>query len=119
MPSPSLQLQEGAKSGLEETCMRFRLRVLTVLAAVFAMLAIAAPAQAIKNGVPDAGAHPYVGELLFFSPTESDPRFTDPGAWFTCSGTLVSPTIVLTAGHCAFPEGTNGAPTPGNSGGND
>jgi len=99
--------------------MRFRLRIFTVLAAVFAMVAIAAPAQAIKNGVPDAGAHPYVGELLFFSPTESDPRFTDPGAWFTCSGTLVSPTIMLTAGHCAFPEGTNGAPTPGNSGGND
>ena len=93
--------------------MRFRLRILTVLGAVLAMLAVAAPAQAIKNGVPDAGAHPYTGELLFFSPTEADPRFTDPGAWFTCSGTLVSPTIVVTAGHCAFPEGTNGAPTPG------
>ena len=99
--------------------MRFRLRILTVLAAVFAMLAVAAPANAIKNGVPDAGAHPYTGELLFFGPTEIDPRFTDPGGWFTCSGTLISPTIVVTAGHCAFPEGTNGEPTPGNSGGND
>src|SRR4029078_10608597 len=97
--------------------MRFRLRVLTVLAAVLAMLAFAAPAQAIKNGVPDAGAHPYVGELLFYSPTEVDSRFTDPGAWFTCSGTLVSPTIVVTAGHCTFPEGTNGAPTPRHNGG--
>jgi secreted trypsin-like serine protease len=25
----------------------------------------------------------------------------------------------VTAGHCTFPEGTNGSPTPGNSGGND
>jgi trypsin len=99
--------------------MRFRLRVLTVLAAVFAMLAVAAPAQAIKNGVPDAGAHPYVGQLLFFDPTATDPRFSDPGGWFNCSGTLVSPTILVTAGHCTFPEGTNGSPTPGNSGGND
>ena len=90
-----------------------------MLAAVLAMLAIAAPAEAIKNGVPDAGAHPYVGQLLFFDPTATDPRFTDPGAWFTCSGTLVSPTVVVTAGHCTFPEGTNGKPTPGNSGGND
>jgi Trypsin len=96
-----------------------RLRILTVLAAVLAMLAFAAPAQAIKNGVPDAGVHPYVGELLFFDPTATDPRFTDPGGWFTCSGTLVNATIVVTAGHCTFPEGTNGRPTPGNSGGND
>src|SRR5829696_7080205 len=96
-----------------------RARILTVLAAVVAMLAVAAPAQAIKYGVPDAGAHPYVGQLLFYDPTATDPRFTDPGAWFNCSGTLVSPTIVVTAGHCTFPEGTNGEPTEGNTGGND
>ncbi len=96
-----------------------RLRILTVLAAVVALLAVAAPAEAIKNGVPDAGAHPYVGQLLFFDPTAADPRFTDPGGWFNCTGTLVSPTIVVTAGHCTFPEGTNGEPTPGNTGGND
>ena len=96
-----------------------RVRILTVLAAVVALLAVAAPAEAIKNGVPDAGAHPYVGQLLFFDPTAADPRFSDPGGWFNCTGTLVSPTIVVTAGHCTFPEGTNGAPTPGNTGGND
>jgi Trypsin len=99
--------------------MRMRLRILTVLAAVVALLAVAAPAEAIKNGVPDASAHPYVGQLLFFDPTAADPRFTDPGGWFNCTGTLVSPTIVITAGHCTFPEGTNGEPTPGNTGGND
>jgi Trypsin len=96
-----------------------RARILTVLAGVVALLAIAAPAEAIKGGVPDAGAHPYVGQLLFFDPTAADPRFPDAGGWFNCTGTLVSPTVVVTAGHCTFPEGTNGAPTPGDSGGND
>ena len=36
-----------------------RARVLLVLGAVLAMLAVALPAQAIKGGVPDEGAHPY------------------------------------------------------------
>jgi hypothetical protein len=94
-----------------------RTRILTMLAAVVAVMAVAAPAQAIKGGVADAGAHPYVGQLLFYDPTAIDPRFSDPGGWFNCSGTLVSPTIVVTAGHCTFGTGTNGEPTE--SGGND
>jgi Trypsin len=94
-----------------------RTRILTMLAAVVAVLAVAAPAQAIKGGVADNNAHPYVGQLLFYDPTAIDPRFSDPGGWFNCSGTLVSPTIVVTAGHCTFGTGTNGEPTE--SGGND
>jgi hypothetical protein len=96
-----------------------RAKVLVVLGAVLAMLVMAAPAQAIKGGVPDAGAHPYVGQLLFYDPTAVDPRFDDPGGWFNCSGTLVSPRIVVTAGHCTFGTGLNGAPTASGSGGND
>src|SRR4029450_8577377 len=75
--------------------------------------------EAMKRGVRDDGAHPYVGELLFYDPTAVDPRFDDPGGWFTCSGTLVSPTIVVTAGHCTFGTGLNGEPTASGSGGND
>ena len=96
-----------------------RVRVLLVLGAVLAMMVAAAPAQAIKGGVPDNGAHPYVGQLLFYVPTAIDPRFDDPGGWFNCSGTLVSPTIVVTAGHCTFGTGLNGEPTEDGSGGND
>src|SRR5215203_2837434 len=48
-----------------------------------------------------------------------EPRFNDPGAWFNCTGTLVSPTVVVTAGHCTFPTGTEGSPTPDNTGGTD
>jgi Trypsin len=95
-----------------------RTRILALIAAIAALMAVATPAQAIKNGVPDAGAHPYVGELLFYVPSEEDPRFDDPGAWFTCSGTLVSPTIVVTAGHCTFDIGHNGA-DGADTGGND
>src|SRR5215217_4848586 len=83
------------------------------------MLVMAAPAQAIKGGVPDEGAHPYVGQLLFYDPTAVDPRFDDPGGWFNCSGTLVSPTVVVTAGHCTFGTGLDGEPTESGSGGND
>ena len=96
-----------------------RVRVLGLLIAVLAFMAIPTPAQAIKGGLPDEGAHPYVGQLLFYDPSGIDPRFDDPGAWFNCSGTLVSPTIVVTAGHCTFGTGSSGDPTPTGSGGND
>jgi hypothetical protein len=97
-------------------------KLIASLAALAAMLAIGiVPAGAITNGVPDNNAHPYVGQLLFYVPDEVDPRFDDPGSWFNCSGTLVSPTVVLTAGHCTFGVGLDGKPTTagGGDGGND
>jgi hypothetical protein len=97
-------------------------KFLTALAALAVVLVVfVVPAGAITNGTPDNGAHPYVGELLFYVPDEIDPRFTDPGAWFSCTGTLVSPTVLLTAGHCTFAIGLNGAATSqsGGDGGND
>jgi hypothetical protein len=99
--------------------MRKLLTALVALAA--AAVIVAVPAGAITNGVPDGNGHPFVGELLFYVPDEVDSRFTDPGAWFTCSGTLVSPTVVLTAGHCTFGVGKDGvATTPtGGRGGDD
>lgn len=99
-------------------------RLLAVVSAIVGFfLLVPSQSQAITNGQPDNGAHPYVGELLFYVPDESDPRFTDPGAWFTCSGTLLNSTIVVTAGHCTYGVGHNGASTTANggtgSGGND
>jgi hypothetical protein len=79
-----------------------------VLGGLLAALLIAAPAAAITTGQPDAGEHPYVGQLLFYVPEAADSRFNDPGAWYNCSGTLVTPTIVLTAGHCVWDVGEEG-----------
>jgi hypothetical protein len=94
---------------MEESPMhRLRLAVLGVFAL---LLTTAAPASAITYGQLDNGEHPYVGFMIFFSPS-------DPG-WFSCSGTLLDSTTFLTAGHCTFPVGTNGGATAGDSGGND
>jgi hypothetical protein len=86
-------------------------KTLAAGAAVAALLLVnTAPSAAIVNGQPDGGAHPYVGQLLFYVPSEVDPRFSDPGAWFTCSGTLLDENTVLTAGHCTYGIGREGGP---------
>ena len=67
--------------------------ILAGLAACAAILALAAPAGAITYGTPDGSGHPEVGALLA-------PRPYPDGTWATCSGTLISPTVFLTAAHC-------------------
>jgi V8-like Glu-specific endopeptidase len=69
------------------------MRRLVCTATVVAALVMAAPAAAIINGVPDGNGHPNVGGLV--SPTQ----YPD-GTWLYCSGTLISPTVFLTAAHC-------------------
>jgi hypothetical protein len=54
---------------------------------------IVAPAKAITSGEPDNGQHPYVGLAVFF--LNGVPQWR-------CSGTLLTPTVFLTAGHCTF-----------------
>lgn len=93
------------------------MRKLVPAVAVVVALSLATPAAAITNGVPDGGRHPYVGQLLFYVPDAMDPDFDDPGTWFQCSGTLLTSTIVLTAGHCTFAIGLDGSSTT--DGGND
>lgn len=50
-------------------------------------------------GVPDGRAHPQSGQLIRFD--------SDGNALGGCSGTLVSPTVFLTAGHCAIRKQQN------------
>jgi hypothetical protein len=70
------------------------MRRLTFAAVVAAALISASPASAITNGAPDGNGHPNVGGLV--APT----AYSD-GTWIYCSGTLISPTVFLTAAHCA------------------
>jgi hypothetical protein len=78
------------------------------VAAAALLLAPTTPASAIVGGAPDAGEHPYVGQLFFYVPTAVDPRFDDPGAWFNCTGTLIDADTVVTAGHCTYDVGVEG-----------
>jgi hypothetical protein len=70
-----------------------KVRSIIAAGALVAALAAAAPAAAITNGTPDGNRHPNVGGLV--SPTQ----YSD-GTWLYCSGTLISPTVFLTAAHC-------------------
>ncbi len=63
-----------------------------VVSAVGALL-VAAPASAITNGTVDGQGHPNTGGLV------NATQYSD-GTWLYCSGTLISPTVFLTAAHC-------------------
>src|SRR5213078_5001455 len=63
------------------------------LLSALALLAIVVPAGAITGGSPDGNGHPNVGGLVAAT------AYSD-GTWIYCSGTLISPTVFLTAAHC-------------------
>lgn len=92
-----------------------------------AALVLAAPAGAVTDGELDGERHPYVG-LMVAQDAAGNPLWR-------CSGTLISPTLYLTAGHCTeapaaraeiwfdadvesgADAGTNGYPFAGDVGG--
>lgn len=71
-----------------------RMRKLVPVAAVAACLALTPSAGAITFGQLDGNAHPNVGALF----ADWDPEV--PGPDFLCTGTLISPTVFMTASHC-------------------
>ena len=77
--------------------MRRRTTLIAVAVALVAAAVVGgAPALAITGGTPDT-VHTNVGLV----------RFTTAAGRFRCSGTLISPTVVLTAGHCTEGPATN------------
>jgi len=65
--------------------------VLAALTIVMFWQVFVGSAYAIVNGVRDWDAHPYVGMMVFEDVN---------GDLWRCSGSLISPTVFLTAGHC-------------------
>lgn len=68
-------------------------KFLTIAIVVTSLMLVVTPAGAITYGEPDGNRHPNVG--LMVADLNGDGKLT---LW--CSGTLISPTVFLTAGHC-------------------
>jgi len=66
--------------------------VAALLAVVALTSALAMPAAAIRYGTDDGNGHPYVG-LMVAQAANGNPLWR-------CTGTLLSSTVFLTAGHC-------------------
>jgi V8-like Glu-specific endopeptidase len=75
---------------------RTAIRLCVLIATLLPSAALATRAEAITNGTPDQTAHPYVG-------------IANSGDEF-CSGTLLSPRVFLTAGHCTADFAASGEP---------
>lgn len=65
---------------------------MALLASITLVLGAAVPAGAITDGALDGNGHPYVG-LMVAQNASGAPMWR-------CSGTLISPTVYVTAGHC-------------------
>lgn len=65
-------------------------RLVSLLVVAVVLLSFVGSTSAVTWGVPDNGEHPYVGTLLF----------QQGSSFYSCTGTLLNATTVLTAGHC-------------------
>ena len=73
---------------------RVAVLVLVLVVSVTCLLGVVATAQAIQFGTPDGDDHPYVCLVVFYDDQ-------DQPMWRT-TGELISPTVVVTAGHGTF-----------------
>jgi hypothetical protein len=84
------QIISNRKGERKMNTLRISIRWLLQVLVVASLLLTATPVLAIIGGQPDGNGHPYVGAIDVL-PT---------GRRIPCTGTLISPTVFLTAGHC-------------------
>jgi len=77
---------------LKSRFLRARLLLVTAATVVGLVAMSVGPVTAVTDGQLDGNGHPYVG-LMVAQDEELNPLWR-------CSGTLISPTLFLTAGHC-------------------
>jgi hypothetical protein len=68
--------------------------VVVLFAVLIGVLGMVGSAAAVTSGELDGNRHPYVG-LMVAQTAAGQPLWR-------CSGTLLSPTLFLPAGHCTF-----------------
>jgi hypothetical protein len=66
-------------------------RLIILLVTFLLLLVTVIPVAAITWGEPDNGEHPHVGTLLFVQ---------NGVGYYSCTGTMIAPRVMLTAGHC-------------------
>jgi len=73
-------------------------KLIVFILVLILLLSSTMPASAVTDGEPDGEGHPYV--VLLLMDVDGSPAYR-------CSATLLSPTVVLTAGHCTsnYPDG--------------
>jgi secreted trypsin-like serine protease len=64
----------------------------SILLTLILILSTVGIASAVTDGEPDGNGHPYVGIMVA--------QDVDGNPLWRCSGTLISPKVFLTAGHC-------------------
>src|SRR5687767_255451 len=72
-----------------------------VFGALLATVISGAVLRAVTFGQPDGTRHPHVGAIIFQTPS----------GYFSCSATLMSPNVLLTAGHCTEEGGVRNLQT--------
>ena len=70
--------------------------LMKVLAVALALTLSVISVGAITWGTPDGNEHPNVGTLLFVQ---------NGVGFFSCTGTMIEPRVMLTAGHCVEEAG--------------